>query len=772
MADVSPEEEASVVNVESPEMLGDIVAEQRDVTRSSGILQSTGFDPTVGGLLNQEGQDVRKEHTAGEGDVRNQRRKGKWRGAQLTGEAAIVYDFALHTLEYKAEAMQLGADLRLYVIFAIMFIFFFLYGRDINQNYYFARSFKDQFFFTEIARLKNNKQFADISEADDWNRWVYDVVLIQGIDPQYPTGGNYMVGAMRFRTHRVRKDTCSINNDIIPKSMPPQALECYGHWSDNNADVGIESNPYNSVTRWKFKPCADWEGGSRTSGMISSYNCGGYYFIVPWYRNVSDPEAAAAAPFPSDKYERLTRDDTEALYIAPALENDPPYVDNLAMRFVMVELFSYNPTLQTFISVKMFVEQAAGGLWVPNYQVRIFEVWTKTNTPKLVYDVIFLIFVLYYLYRLVKDFVMFYRKEDKILAFFFDTWNLVEIANVVIFLVVFVFRFLWIDRCRSANLQIDTMVYEQKYPAALDDILSYYMMQVYLNSVNTVLTFLKFLKYFRLNDRLNILTQTLKESQDSIIGVLFIFLLVVTAYAMTGHGLFGLGIWQFRSIDASFSTLLQMLIGQFDYEAMKNENRVLAGFFFWSYIILALFCLLNFLIGVLMEAFEEVSATTPILPLESLIAKTWEDWKRLLSCSNIKITVMQHIRGNTRDVLLMQAAASLREFRKEVYPENDENTPEEEKQLLTKPLMIQAFSDDLKSNLGEEYVDYIWDDLVYEWDQSSGAKDAIETQKNLEMTKRGVQEAIGEELTRIEGFSMRLAELDKNLAQLISLLEK
>lgn len=751
----------------------DVMAELRArMSSANGRNSGThGADKDLGGLVDDEGNDLRQEK-----DTHDVRRKGQWRGLERSGEAGLYFDYALETFDYKIQASILGSDLRVFVVFVVAFCFFFLVGRDINQNHYFAKAVKDPLLGSEIAQLKVEKYFVDISEAYEFNLWVLDVFLYQTIDLDYPTGGNFFLGSTRYRTQRVRKDTCTINYDIIPPSMPGSALECYGEYEILNADTGETTSAYNQVGRWEYKSCESIGMGTRTTGIIATYDCGGYMFEVPWWRPVdrSSPDSLANAqmmPFPSEEYERMPKNIAEKLYVEPALLNNPPFVDNLATRFVVLETFLYQSTLGSFLSIKVYCEQAAGGLWVPNYQVRVFNVWTNDDIAKTVFDGFFLLFILFYVYNFIADLLEFRRREKKTLAFFFNLWNIMEFLNLWIFVVVFGFRIAWIVDSIQADIKIDELTYTQKYPVILDDILNNYMFQVYLNSVNTVLTFLKLLKFFRLNDRLNFLTRTLSEAQDSIIGVLFIFLLVVTAFAMTGHGLFGLGVWKFRSVDASFSTLLQMLLGEFDYLEMKNENRVLAGLFFWSYIILALFCLLNFLIGVLMEAFAEVSATRTILPLDSVLVKTFADLKKVLAPANIKRYFSNLIQRTTKERLMSEGIERLKEFRQECYPADGLDIPDEDKQMIYKTMFYDGIGEKLVEQIGEDYLSYVWDDLVYEWDQSKSAEEAIKSKRNLEMTTKGVKMAIGKQLERIEKFSDRMQHLEDQLGKLAENLE-
>lgn len=727
-------------------------------------------DATLGGLIGADGNDVRRTHE--EADDPEARRKGQWRGLALAPNASIQWDFAVETFEYKVLAMDLTNKLVVYTLFIIAFCFFFFLDRDIDNNFYFQKVLFDPLTGSEIAKLKVAKFFPDISSASMFTDFICDVILIQTVDYTYPTGGNYFVGSFRVRTQRVVDTSCSVNSAVIPTAMPQIFQQCYGALSDATEDTGFDDNAYNKNSLWIYKTCGDMGGGASTSGQITSYHCGGYYFEVPWWRDIYPQNVdrfSQLMPFPTSRKERMPLFNALYQYVYPAMvQSNPPFIDDVATRFVTVEFFAYNAALKSFASIKLFAEVANGGFWIPQFQFRVFTVWTTSKVGKTVYDCFFYVFVFFYVFQFFADLVRFNRREKKWLAFFFDMWNVLEMINLIIFLAVGGFRIAYIKKCAAANLEIDKIVYDQRYPVELDDILTAYMFQVYLNSVNVILTFLKLLKFLRLNDRLNVLTRTLSASQDSIVGVLIIFFLIVSAYALTGYGLFGLGVWAFRSVDASFSTLLQMLVGDIDYESMKNENRVEAGFFFWSYTILALFCLLNFLIGVLMEAFAEVSNEKPLLPLESVLAKTWSDWQRILRPANIIRNFVQFFKGNTREVLLMDAVEMLRDYRPQRYPIG--SIPIDQ-QMLALDDYEKAIDEELVDKVGRDYMAYIWDDLVYEWDRSNEADDAINTQKDIEMTTKGVKSAIGRHMKMLEGFSGRLSNLEKNLTDLASLLD-
>lgn len=704
----------------------------------------------VGGLLNEGGEDVRTTIDA------DGRRKNLWRGQELADNAGVQYDFALNIIDSKIQMTVMTSDLRAYAVFLTMFVFFFLVGRDTNATFYLSEQVLDEIGRSEFASLKSLKTYQSIIGPQDWIEYVHTNLV--GTLHDNTMGYIVKLGALRFRTQRVTSDSCVVNNYVIPTNMPPQTRECYGPITPVTEDKGLDDkfSKFNRIKRWKWKACHEMKGGSMTSGHFAFYHCGGFVFDVPFYSG------------PSLQH-RFEVNVTENLYVFPALK-EPAFVDAAATRFVIVEWFMYHPALDKFVSVKLFTEASPGGMWKPSYQFRIFEVWTEGDVPKTVYDFFFFIGVLYYVFKFFHELLRFKRRYGKTMAFFFDIWNFLEFINLLFFLVTFTFRWIWWDKCRKANLQLNHLAFPPEYPGVLEDIQWYYSQQVYLNSVNTILTFLKVLKFLRLNNRLNILSRTLAECQDSIIGVLFIFFLIVTAFAMTGHGLFGMGVWDFRSIDASYATLMRMLFGDFDYDALKRDNRILASLFFWAFLILGLFCLLNFLIGVLTEAFSNVSKTRTILPLEEVVVKSWGQIRKGLSWDNIKRSISRRIKGHTKENLLLSLLQSVEAYRERLYPPDAVDVTEAKEQMIFKCHVYDAMEPEVRELLSDALIEFLWDDVVYEWDQSHQADAAINARQNVEATMEGIQIHIGPQLTKLFAFAKRLNDIESKLQKMNQML--
>lgn len=70
------------------------------------------------------------------------------------------------------------------------------------------------------------------------------------------------------------------------------------------------------------------------------------------------------------------------------------------------------------------------------------------------------------------------------------------------------------------------------------------------------------------------------------------FFIIFFAFAELGYLLFGSQVEDFSSFGVAMFTLLRTILGDFDYQAIEQANRVLAPIYFLSYIFFVFFVLL------------------------------------------------------------------------------------------------------------------------------------------------------------------------------------
>ena len=94
-------------------------------------------------------------------------------------------------------------------------------------------------------------------------------------------------------------------------------------------------------------------------------------------------------------------------------------------------------------------------------------------------------------------------------------------------------------------------------------------------------------------------------------------------------------------------------------QELRNENRFLAGAFFWSYMVLALFLLLNFLIAIISESFAQVSGKAFSTPFEELLLRGWQSMKAYFAPSNIARLCGNACRGKGEATLLRRVISEM-----------------------------------------------------------------------------------------------------------------
>ena len=539
--------------------------------------------------------------------------------AAEASKVGIPYDFLIDNVDFRLRSARLTNDLWVYIPFVVVFVLFVLMEREVlgGQSFFLVNSLQSQLVENEFPDVQVLKTFEDIASDGDWYEWFEGVVIPFLFDSSipdtsksehYPAGQNLILGNLRVRTYKAGNQSCEVNTVYFPENGTV-SRDCYGAFDRKNLDT--EPFPKNApgCDLWEYQDSAP---GVPTTGKVVQYRgypTGGYIVEFPF--NMTYNEALAKA-------KKLT---------------ECGYVDNTQTRFVTVEFFAYAPNFDSFVSAKLFMEVTAGGAWVSNHQFRLFKVWTKNDIGPLVLFFCFIAFVLYYVWKFIYEWRQEARRSGRILKFITELWNFLEFINLATFIAVAALRIWWVLQSQQANFRIP---YEGGYPGEMEQILYSFSLQGYLNALNTVITFIKCLKFVRLNDNLNLLTKTLEICQQNIIGVLILFFLVVMGYTICGNTLFGHALWEWRDFGTSFVSLLRILLGDFDYPAMKQEAPALAAVFFWSYVILGLFMLLNFIIAIITDAFSKVKGEQNTVSLDLQITRAWKKLLRSFTWKKFK----------------------------------------------------------------------------------------------------------------------------------------
>jgi Ca2+-binding EF-hand superfamily protein len=490
---------------------------------------------------------------------------------KLTGKAKHVQDLRMFFKE-----------LTKYVAWLLVFTIVIFMGKNSMQQYNLIQFFKTQ--VLGVAEMPN-------SIATFWN-YLYSndeggpVGLIPALSGSLTSSennstaslflfGNRLLGNIRLRQVRIQPSDC------LPYYLQLEKdARCYPDWSffmeevkyskDWNADFDTTNDEY----QWKSVSATDELFA--VSGLFGTYPGSGYVVELP--ASVSERYAIL---------ERLQ----ENFWI------------DLKTRLIVIDFAYYNSNLDLFVTVRVLNEFLASGyvnsmpvvraLRLNRYPMNSFMNFVEVGAQ-------FAVALLWASY-LREEFRE--VKQQGMKQYFRVFWNVMDVANLVIFGIVFYIR---ITTSFSINSLFQTTDASQLSSPKLQNIGFWVDVENQLVGMNAVLMFCKILKYLASHPRFNRVTRTISHSLADILAFFLIFGVSLFGFALGGVLILGNDNYAFHQPSKSVSTLLLAVFGDFDYEGISSANRVLGPLFFFSWMLYAAIILLNMAIAIISEAFVHV----------------------------------------------------------------------------------------------------------------------------------------------------------------------
>jgi polycystin 2 len=269
---------------------------------------------------------------------------------------------------------------------------------------------------------------------------------------------------------------------------------------------------------------------------------------------------------------------------------------------VFIDFTVYNANVNLFCVVKIAFEFMATGGLIPSWNfrtVKLLRYVTPFDYFIMACEFIFCFFILYY----IVEEVMEIRLNG--CSYFASVWNILDIVVIGIsaFCIAFsVFRYIRVEGMIGDLL---------KNPQEFADFEFLGFWQTRYNDVVAVCIFfawIKIFKYISFNKTMTQLSSTLSRCAKDIAGFAIMFFIVFFAFAQLGYLLFGTQVNDFRSFGDAIFTLLRTILGDFDFHAIENANRVLGPIFFISYVFFVFFVLLNMFLAIINDTYSEVKA--------------------------------------------------------------------------------------------------------------------------------------------------------------------
>ncbi|XP_077883341.1 polycystin-2-like protein 1 isoform X1 [Ictidomys tridecemlineatus] len=465
-------------------------------------------------------------------------------------------------------------ELLVYTVF-LLDICLLTYGMTSSSAYYYTKVMSDLFLHTPSA---TGVSFQDISSMADfwdfaqgplldslyWTKWYNNQSLGHG-SHSFIYYENLLLGVPRLRQLRVRNDSCVVHEDFLD-----DILSCYDVYSPDKE----EQLPFGLLngTAWTYHSQEEL-GGSSHWGRLTTYSGGGYYLDLPVSR-----QASAEA----------LRNLQEGLWL------------DRGTRVVFIDFSVYNANINLFCVLRLVVEFPATGGAIPSWQIRTVKLIRYVSNWDFFIvgcEIIFCIFILYYVVEEILELHM-HR-----LHYLSSIWNVLDLVVILLSIMAMgfhMFRTLEVNRLMGKLLQ-------QPNTYADFEFLAFWQTQYNnMNAVNLFFAWIKIFKYISFNKTMTQLSSTLARCAKDILGFAVMFFIVFFAYAQLGYLLFGTQVENFSTFIKCIFTQFRIILGDFDYNAINNANRILGPAYFVTYVFFVFFVLLNMFLAIINDTYSEV----------------------------------------------------------------------------------------------------------------------------------------------------------------------
>jgi len=290
--------------------------------------------------------------------------------------------------------------------------------------------------------------------------------------------------------------------------------------------------------------------------------------------------------------------------------------------WVGVRMLIFNPDLAIFMHVTVHVYFAPSGALLPHITAQSFAPDPYQYMSVIAFDVIFLLLLLYLVFSLMKK-VHTAAKKGSIKAFVADIWIWLDVGMVVGGLVAIILWMVLLDRLVTVkSLAMDVRAAEPAqgfssdiYPelvASLHNNMS--ELSEYLETLRlifcwyTIFISLKFLESFSAQPRLAVVTKTIYSAGSELFHFLIVLFIIFVSYVIAGMFIFGRRLWEFSTFQQAITKCFLLMLGDFNWEELGDENPLTAAFWFWTYMIVMMLLMMNMLMAIIMDKYTEVKS--------------------------------------------------------------------------------------------------------------------------------------------------------------------
>lgn len=501
--------------------------------------------------------------------------------------------FSLHRFHAFVKAQydrnKLYRDMWIFLILLVPTLVFLNMTNVSRQAYFVGALTWGSIATDELAPLNAREgptegpNFGDTDTADKWELWFESVLAPKLFDADNPSteyplgwtgmaGNNILVGGVRIRQQRAWRTECP---------TPIEGVECFesGRGSDyenDNTDNGpLLYYPCDSLMELTY-------GGIAT--VSKTFSCDGNSIVIP---------ANASYDYVIDMLKNV---------IIPS-----GAADFSSTRFLVVEYITYNLPTDIFIYNTHWVQVSVAGKLIPNGLPKPFQLEQRYGVRA--FSIVMFVVVLFLFMHLIWEFVSYAKVNGLFLAlrdYLLGFWQLENLAMLIVYIVQLCLVFhMWAiaDELPKPIISENGVT---TFPQNLAVYAGMYERLSLTRGVTILLVFLRILKFGVLFPPVYVITTAILKASKTIIGVGVLCIAAIVAFAVSGYIVFGARIVGFHNIAAAIDSMSRMLVGDYDMDQLESQGVVLATLFFWAFLIVCYFILLNFITAILSSAVEGI----------------------------------------------------------------------------------------------------------------------------------------------------------------------
>ncbi|NP_001239172.1 polycystic kidney disease 2-like 1 protein [Oryzias latipes] len=504
-------------------------------------------------------------------------------------------------------------ELLVYLLF-LLDICLLTYGMTSSSTYYFTKAMTDLFVnsggdagvaFQSIGTMADFWSFAQGPLLDGlyWTKWYNQQSLNNG-NQSFIYYENMLLGVPRMRQIKMKNNSCKVHQDFKDEIFG--CYDVYDEKKEDDLNFGLING-----TAWTYHTEKEMRGSSHW-GLLSTYSGAGYY-------------------------QDLDRTRERSAEILSTL------MDNCWLgrgtRVVFIDFSAYNANINMFCVISLMVEFPATGGAVPSYQIRTVKLLryvTRWDYFILGCEAVFCVFILYYMVEEVLE-LRIHR-----FSYLKSVWNILDIVVILLALVAIafnVFRTIKVDNLLGKLLENPNIYADFEF-------LAFWQTQYNnMNAVNLFFAWIKIFKYISFNKTMTQLSTTLGRCAKDILGFAVMFFIVFFAYAQLGYLLFGTEVDTFSTFVKCIFTQFRIILGDFNFDAIDQANRVLGPIYFVTYVFFVFFVLLNMFLAIINDTYsevkEELTSQKDELQITDIIKQSYMKTFTRLKLKKDKITDVQ-----------------------------------------------------------------------------------------------------------------------------------